>query len=665
MMPRSRFLLRCMAFLCAWSLGQAHAQTDEEPLPVASVLQLLPSDSSRYDRPLSTSLADQYLLDLREAAGIIMVITAEEIASSGARDLEEALQLLASIQVARDVDDVVSVMIRGNWASEGKCLIMLNGTPLNEIAYGTYALGARIPLGNVSRIEVITGPGSVMHGGFTALGVVNIVTKDSREFMGAEVQAHASVAHDRLSRTSVQAHGSHRLRQDLEVQYALNAGTGVRSAGSTVLADGEVLDFGDSTSYRTNAFMLGLRGKRTRAQLYHQQRTCAISDAAYDLEQRDLLADIEHVLDVARNTTLTLGAHYRDQLPWNWVNHPDGVVYGSHARRLGQTLLLRWRIRGRFSVVAGAGGGIASARLLNHGATFRRSSEPTLVAYDYSAFVEGCWSGSAGHFSAGLRSERNSFSPKVVAPRLAWTKAGRHWHGKLLHSLAYRLPTYENDDAAVAPGTLRNELVSTTEAELGWRSRKGLECAVSAYRVSISDPIMYSYADGQEHYANADQAGTAGLEARLRHASRKLMLHAVYAHYWVPRADGGMPEAELPQPWHRAYAGAARSKFLGTFSWRFATRLHVEGRAMLLSRIWSLESGEGANPVLQQHMGGPVLDGGLRFVPQGRSGWSVRLGLRDILKQARPIPSPYNNGLVPIPPNGRELTLSLICTLGT
>ena len=664
MMPRSRFLLRSVAFMCAWSLGQAHAQTPDEPLPVASVLQLLPSDSGQYDRPLSTSIADQHLLDLREAAGVITVITAEEIAASGARDVEEALQLVAGIQLARDVDDVVSVMIRGNWASEGKCLFMLNGTPLNEISYGTYGLGARIPLGNVSRFEVITGPGSVVHGGFAALGVVNIVTKDSREFEGAEVQAHAAVANGRMSRSTVQAYGSQRLRQDLEVNYAVSAGAGARSTGIAALADGAALDFGDSTRYRVNQFTLGLRGRRTRAQLYHQQRTCAVSDAAYDLEQRDLLADIEHVLRVGRNTSLALGAHYRDQLPWNWINGGDGVISGNHDIRVGGTALLRWRIRGRFSVVAGAGGGLSRSRMLDTQASFLRSGDRSMRANDLSAFAEGRWSGSAGHLSAGLRAEQNTFSPMAVAPRMAWTKAGRHWHGKIMYGLAYRLPTFQNDNVAIEPGALRNEWVSTAEAELGWRSRKGFECAMSAYSVVLRDPIIYSYADGVEHYANADHAGTAGMEAHVRHASRKILLHAAYACYWVPVADGGMPTAELPQPFHRAYAGAAQRKLLCAASWRFAARFRFEGRAVLYSRIWALAQDEEGSPTVQPYTGGPVVDAGLRFVPKGRSGWSARLGIRDLFEQARPIPGPYGNGLVPIPPNGREFSLTLICTLG-
>jgi outer membrane receptor protein involved in Fe transport len=108
--------------------------------------------------------------DVRKAPVSITVLSAEQIKASGARNLLEALQLVPGITFGRDVDDVIGIAIHGTWAEEGKCLFMLNGMQLNENDFGTYAIGNRIPLDNVERIEVISGPGSVLYGGMQPWG---------------------------------------------------------------------------------------------------------------------------------------------------------------------------------------------------------------------------------------------------------------------------------------------------------------------------------------------------------------------------------------------------------------------------------------------------------------------------------------------------------------
>jgi hypothetical protein len=42
---------------------------------------------------------------------------------------------------ALDVQNVVSVGIRGSWAHEGKVLLMIDGQETNEILYSTLTLG--------------------------------------------------------------------------------------------------------------------------------------------------------------------------------------------------------------------------------------------------------------------------------------------------------------------------------------------------------------------------------------------------------------------------------------------------------------------------------------------------------------------------------------------
>src|SRR5689334_12368285 len=114
-------------------------------------------------------------LSSRETPGIISVITAEEIQNSGARDMIDVLRLVPGFDVLQDLQFVMGMGLRGNWANEGKVLVLLDGQPLNELLYQSVALGNRLPVDAIERIEIIRGPGSAIYGGSAEYGVINIV----------------------------------------------------------------------------------------------------------------------------------------------------------------------------------------------------------------------------------------------------------------------------------------------------------------------------------------------------------------------------------------------------------------------------------------------------------------------------------------------------------
>jgi outer membrane receptor protein involved in Fe transport len=125
---------------------------------------------------ISVTTKTEKTLSRRESPGIISVITADEILTSGARDLMDVLSLIQGFSFGVDVQGAVGLGIRGNWAHEGKALTLLDGHEMNEVSFGTFSFGGHIPAENIERIEIIRGPGSAIYGGFAELGVINIVT---------------------------------------------------------------------------------------------------------------------------------------------------------------------------------------------------------------------------------------------------------------------------------------------------------------------------------------------------------------------------------------------------------------------------------------------------------------------------------------------------------
>jgi iron complex outermembrane receptor protein len=93
----------------------------------------------------------------------------------GAQTLGEALTLVPGLDAA----GAGGTIMRGfaKVLGSGKIKILLNGIPLNSTsendAYPVYF----IPVGQISRIEVIRGPGSALYGKSAYLGVINVITR--------------------------------------------------------------------------------------------------------------------------------------------------------------------------------------------------------------------------------------------------------------------------------------------------------------------------------------------------------------------------------------------------------------------------------------------------------------------------------------------------------
>ena len=137
---------------------------------------------------LKTAVASRLDFSAREAPGIVTVITRAEIINSGARDLVDALRLAPGIDFGVDVESTLGLGVRGNWAYEGKLLLIVDGQRYNEPFLGTVQL-RRIPVEQIERIELIRGPGSAVYGGFAGLGVIKIDTRAGRALDGGKAAA--------------------------------------------------------------------------------------------------------------------------------------------------------------------------------------------------------------------------------------------------------------------------------------------------------------------------------------------------------------------------------------------------------------------------------------------------------------------------------------------
>src|SRR5688572_25263986 len=141
-------------------------------------------------------------LTTRETPGIISLVTAEEIQNAGARDLTDILRLVPGFDISQDLQFVMGIGLRGNWANEGKVLVMLDGQPFNELLYQTVAVGNRFPVDAIERIEIIRGPGSAIYGGSAEYGVINIITKAAASLNGVVIYGTGGFHEGAVGRTN-------------------------------------------------------------------------------------------------------------------------------------------------------------------------------------------------------------------------------------------------------------------------------------------------------------------------------------------------------------------------------------------------------------------------------------------------------------------------------
>src|SRR5579862_1095663 len=126
---------------------------------------------------------------IRRTAAAIYVITHDDIRRSGATTIPEVLRLAPGVEVARIDSDHWSVAIRGFGSQFSKyVLVLIDGRSVYTPLYaGVYWDVQTVPLEDVDRIEVIRGPGGTIWGPNAVNGVINIITKNTKDTHGARV----------------------------------------------------------------------------------------------------------------------------------------------------------------------------------------------------------------------------------------------------------------------------------------------------------------------------------------------------------------------------------------------------------------------------------------------------------------------------------------------
>ncbi len=162
----------------AWATG-AHAasQSEEEELALA------------YGDKSFVTIASGTRQPIARAPSVATVVTAEDIAAIGAADLDEVLETVPGLHVARSPINYNPVYtIRGiSTQYNPQVLMLVNSIPITGVYVGDRSIiWGGMPVENIARIEVIRGPGSALYGADAFSGVINIITKTAADISGTQ-----------------------------------------------------------------------------------------------------------------------------------------------------------------------------------------------------------------------------------------------------------------------------------------------------------------------------------------------------------------------------------------------------------------------------------------------------------------------------------------------
>lgn len=633
---------------------------------------------------------------VRKAPSVATVITAEDIASMGARTVDEALEAVPGLHVSRStVAYAARYSIRGILTEANPhVLLMVNGIPMTSAFQGNRNdMAASFPVDNVSRIEIIRGPGSAMYGADAFAGTINIVTKTADEIDGTSFGVGRGSF--RSWETWVQ-HGGRIGDLEIAAYFKSGATDGQRR---TVQADAQTaidaLGFGPAVSLAPGPLSLG--HDDTDAQL-----DLALGRArwrsAYTLrDNAGIGVGIAGALDpVGRyrteriasdlswsdaNLTDTLGAtfqasymHLANELTTPALLFPAGAFFGSFPDgMIGAPD--KWERQLRLSAV-GVYSGIRDHRL-RFGAghdemdiyrtreiknftlllapvpvpqAYGEASGANLYMYPHKrhvdyVYVQDEWSLARNWtLTGGLRYDRYSDFGGTTNPRLGlvW-EANDEVTAKLMYGSAFRAPSFAEQYSSANPVVRGNpglapEKIDTLEAAVTWQIAHGLQSTLSVFHHRITDIINL---DGIDYRNTGKQKGRGGELEVAWDAAASLRLSGYYAYQRNTDEATGQDAGNAPH--HHLHARA---------DWRIAGGWQLSGQ---VNHVADRRRPPGdARPEIPDYTS---LDLTLR-TPRSKSGWDFSASVYNLFDADIREPSTTSSGIVyDLPMPGRTFWL--------
>ena len=522
------FVISCLLLIFFTFLCQA--QTDSTTWLRVGASSLLKTDSVT---DTYVEIASRRSQVLEEAPSIVSVISKEDIAAYGARDLSDVLRMIPGFDLAVDVNGLFSIGFRGVWAHEGKALLMINGVGVTELAFGNLNVVGAYPCSMIERVEIIRGPGSVLYGGFAEVAVINIITHKARNLKGLRLSANSGLMGkgELVANTNVSAG----LKNE-SVELAIHAGVGTNPQ-STRNYNAYGGSIPTTTLNNQNAFRqfqhfiadakfknLTLKYNLTSF-TFSAQQSGAIRpqrNGQYGEKRNNTVhaVHLDYVAKITENITITPTVEYTKSNVVSMPVYPSMSVQGKW--RSAAILMDKWRaeLSGTFknNFMLGLGSITDNINALSDTGLpgLKLSNNPADTAqfksiYSFYGYAQYGFAVKHLQFTLGARYEATSFG-NAFLPRLSAVYYKGRFNSKLLFSRSFRIPMpFQAYTRAWGDGnraTLQPELTSTVELELGYKLGKQTSVKGNVFYINLDKPIVFL----GESYINYGSLNSLGAE---------------------------------------------------------------------------------------------------------------------------------------------------------
>jgi outer membrane receptor for ferrienterochelin and colicins len=649
-------------------------------LGIASLLCILPASrgsAQKTEDLMKMDLEDIMGMDVtvfsvqgltqRQTPGVLTVISREEIEASGSRDLIDVLRLVPGFEFGVDNQSVVSLGVRGNWAQEGKALLMVDGMEMNEMLFSCLALGDHYPVEHLERIEIIRGPGTSFYGGYAELAVINLITKGAVNLNGIETGLKLGRTADARSRESVTVNFGRKFG-GLKIKALANAGRSLRSDGRYADMYGNSYSMKDHSDIRPLMLNAALDYRGLKADFLVDRYWYDQQDA-YDqvwsiplgVEFNSLATRLSYDFRLGDQLMLTPRLSYTRQEPWKSIGTEameTGFYYFNVGERARMNLTLKGGVTESLQIVSG--GEFMLDRASVSGATppdqYFTGGHTSLEYRQYSAFAQVFYPKGNTIPSLGLRYDHHSSFGAELLPWFGLTQILGKWSLKYLFGQTFRAPSIENMN--ISPD-VKPEKTTTHELELGYQARNDWFFIADFFYTAIKHPIVYLYIPetDEESYINDQmKAGSRGIELESKYKADWGYLNLSYsyykpvtilANYQVP----GHPANFLGFPAHKVTLGS---------SVKISSKFSVGPSLVLAGRRFGYTSTDtNGIPFLHEFHPAALVNLYFHYSNLLNSNWDAGFGMYNLIDTDYPYIQPYNGGHAPLPSLSREFVINL------
>lgn len=619
--------------------------------------------------------ASKKALSTRETPSIVTLITDEEIQKSGARDLMDVLRLVPGLDFAVDVYGVVGIGVRGNWAHEGKVLLLWDGHEMNEILYGTLQFGNHFPVEQIKKIEIIRGPGSAIYGGYAEYGVINIVTKTAEEISGVDVSGIYGQLGKTFGRRNINLSVGEKIGA-FAVRASIFRGEGNRSDQDASDIFGNTYNMAGNSKLNPMNVNVGFsyknfsaKGMMDKYETTSQDAYTTILSAPYPDNFYSYFLDVKNIFKVNEKFSITPRFNFTKQLPWNWEGPSNDEIdaYDKLAKRYKGNLTLSYKFSRRINLILG--GEYFNDFAENRYETSFFTNGEKIVSYNNVAvFTEAVIKHRILNVTLGARYDQHSNYGNAFSPRIALTKKFDRIHFKALYSEAFRAPSIENINSSLT-GNIKPEKTQVGEIEIGYQLTRKMIVTANFFDITTKSPIIYyGISDEEQGYIDTDPTGTQGAELECRWKDKWGYLTANFSFYTAANKEKNTESVipyYVPQEnnYHLAFP-TSKLNLNGNF--KFAENWFVNPSILYSGKRYGYNSAEIIDDTttvynLNEFKSTTHLN---LFVQFENENFSVGAGVYDILNEGILFIQPYDSYHAPLPGGGREFVFRMSYKFG-